>query len=278
MRSERASPSYRRIGGVVGIGGVARGVNFLMNMLDKEFACGRFGHLDNLATKLMICFAEIFIPIARDIIVSLAAIIAAGAAFATARAAVDGVNSWKHELMGRKSLKVAENLFGSTRKVKNAIEACRDTWLDGSEYPEGCVLSASDRKQNADALEHVYKNRRNLVEAARQEFDAAMLRAEFLWGSDVVAKAEEIRSCTRALRMAIGLYIKDERSGGEVFKKDEKRRAEVLAIVGHYGMQAASFDYEVGDLFAKRVENAVVEIEKHIRSYMPTRNDRHNRT
>lgn len=218
----------------------------------------------------ILCAVADFFSAAEGTFVSIAAVVAAGAA-------VYGVTSWKRELEGRKYFKVAQNLFRSTRKVRNAITGCRHTWVAGSEYPEGCVLSASDRKENADALAHVYQNRWNLVEVARQKFDAAMLVAEFWWGSDVVAKAEEIRSCTEALRKAIRLYIEDERFGGEVFKKNEKRRADVLAIVGQYGMQAAYFDYDVGDLFAKRVENAVVEFEKHIRSYMPTWANRRRR-
>ena len=224
------------------------------------------------------CAVADFFSAAEGTFVSIAAIVAAGATIVMAVVAVLGLHRWKSQLMGKENLEVARNLLRAAYKIQEAIEVCRDTYLPVHEYPEGYEHMSTDKKKHADALIHVYNKRWERVWNVRQEFDAAVLEAKVLWGRDFVAKAEEIRSCTRELRMAIRLYIRDEMSGGSIFKRDEKHGEKMLAIVGHYSEQAVFVDGELVDLFAERVENVVVEFDEHVRSYMPTRTDQRNRT
>jgi len=221
-----------------------------------------------------LCAAADFFSAAEGTFVSIAAAV-------TAVAAVYGVRTWKRELVGKTNIDVARNLLRVTYKIRDAIHVCRESFPRMDEYPERYEHASSRGKKHAEALLYVYKNRWKPIWSTRQEFDLAAREAEVLWGSDVVAKAEEIRSCRQELFLAIQTYIRDIESDGENFRTNSDFGDEMTRIVyigGHYGMPADPFGGETEGLFAKRVENAVAGIEEHVRPYMPTRTNRHNRT
>ena len=203
------------------------------------------------------CFA-----IARDIIVS-------GAALVTALVAVPGLHRWKRELLGKASIKAAQNLLRATNEIKKAVESCRDPFLANEEFPKDYNDRSNDPKEQARMYAHVYNNRWQKVRSAREKFDDAVFEAWILWGSDgdVQAKAEKIRKCLQELFRALYAYVRNIESDGEHFKEDKKRKDQVDWVIGLTRKPNAEFTASE-DWFEKHGNDAIADIEKLARKHL----------
>ncbi|MDA8002092.1 MAG: hypothetical protein MPL62_12490, partial [Alphaproteobacteria bacterium] len=205
-----------------------------------------------------------YFAIARDIIISVAAIFTAGVA-------ASGLHRWKSELVGKKNFEVARALVRAALKVRDVIAACRAPGSAG-EYPENYELTMPlNQKEHAKALRHVYENRLKRMWAAVQEFDATVWEAEALWGGEIKCRAKAIHSCAWELHHATQHYLENEESGGKNFKENEQFGEEVDCIVVPFRTLPRFFEgVDVGKEFSKKVEKAVAEIKRCAHPYMRT--------
>jgi hypothetical protein len=157
------------------------------------------------------CIAEFF-SIIKDIAL-------AGAALVTAFVAYTGLEKWKMELQGKASFDAAREVIKATYKLRDELSYCRSPFIPAAEFPEGYRRPLGDctPEERGQAYSHVYTNRWGPVVSAVQDFDAAILEAEALWGMDIKAKADELRQCVRYLRVDIEAFISNEFSDGEYF-------------------------------------------------------------
>ena len=170
--------------------------------------------------------AEVF-SIIKDIFL-------AGAAAVTAYVAFTGIEKWKSELRGKANFDVARELIKSVYKLRDEMEYCRSPFVPAHEFPEGFRggMNKLTPEERGQAWAHVYHNRWEPVGSAVQEFDAALLEAEALWGGQIREKALRFRRTVQNLRSSIDAVIYNEYSDGEDFKEREfgtKMRANVSA-------------------------------------------------
>lgn len=203
--------------------------------------------------------AECF-GIARDIIVS-------GAALVTAWVAVPGLHRWKRELLGKENLEAARNLLRATYKIREAVGSCRDPYLEDKEFPEDYDGREENPMEDALAYAYVYRNRWRRVRRARQEFNAAALEAEVLWGCDVRAKAKELRVCLQKLFWGFQQYVLNVKSDNRKFERDKKLAEKVEWIIG----ETVKYNEELNaseDWFEKYGGDIITGIENLVRPHL----------
>jgi hypothetical protein len=159
----------------------------------------------------------------------------AAAAATTAYVAYTGIEKWKTELRGKANFDVARTLIKSVYKLRDEIAYCRSPFISAGEFPEGYAGNLGKRasEEEGQAYAHVYAKRWQPVSAALQEFDAAILEAEALWGSAIKERALLMRQAVRELQVSIEAVIDDRYSGGENFKDQEfakNMRANIWAV------------------------------------------------
>lgn len=199
-----------------------------------------------------------FFSILKDICLS-------GAAITTATVAWRGVSKWKNELRGKVEFEVGRGLILTTYKLRNAIDNCRNPFLSASEYPED--YSSKRQKmsfeEKGQATGYLYNNRLKEVLQCIQEFDAATLETEALWGSPVSDRANKLRDCVSELKAGIWMYVNNDLGGGEIFKSDKELAEEIKAIVMNIKQEK--------NPFTLKVNKAVEEIEKYVRPHLSRR-------
>ncbi|MGR5299298.1 hypothetical protein ACPV5U_28575 [Vibrio mediterranei] len=143
-----------------------------------------------------------------------------GAAGITAYVAYTGLEKWQKELRGKASFEVARELIKSVYKLRDELGYCRSPFVSAVEFPEGYKgsLGKHTAEEEGQAWAHVYSRRWEPVGEAVQNFDAAVLEAEALWGVKIKEKAKELRQCMRILQVDIEAVIADKYSGGEDLK------------------------------------------------------------
>lgn len=185
----------------------------------------------------------------------------AGAAGVTAYVAWHGLERWRAELAGKASFETARALIRATYKLRDEIHYCRSPFISASEFPEDYRgnLGRENPRQEGDAYVHVYSRRWEPVGEAIQQFDAATLEAEALWGREIKEKAEELRGLARRLQVSIDSFIRDKYSGGENFK-DRDFRARMNADVNESRMDS--------DTLSPAIDSAVEALEVVLRPHL----------
>lgn len=157
------------------------------------------------------------VTVAKDIVVALAAVVAAGVA-------VKGLSTWNRQLRGTAGFDVARSVAKCSYKVRDRLQACRSPLLSAhefsAEYHEGGLKKSAE--QEAKGYAFVYSNRWNPVWEAIQELDASTLEAEALWGQPIRQATDELRKVAREVNIAIDALIANAASGGENFSSDRE--------------------------------------------------------
>ncbi|WP_043319744.1 hypothetical protein [Microbulbifer sp. HZ11] len=195
-----------------------------------------------------------------EVVTLIKDIILAVAAATTAFIAYRGVARWQEELKGKASFETARSLIRATYKLRDEIDYCRSPFIPASEFPENySPLGDRDPKIEGDAYLHIYRNRWQPVSDAVQEFEASILEAEALWGSELKEKSEMLRTCVRDLKSAIQTVIEDKYSGGEEFKDIEFRKETMAKVSGR----------KSGDnLLSNNIAAAIEELELRVRPHL----------
>ncbi len=166
------------------------------------------------------------ITLAKDIVLAIAGVVAA-------IVAVKGLNTWNRQLRGTAGFDIARSLAKSSYKVRDKLQACRSPILSAGEFPieyrDGGLKKTS--KQKTVGYAFVYTERWNFVQEAVQEFDAATLEAEALWGQTIRETTDQLRKVVFEVNMAIEAFILNASSDGENFIKDREYGEAILSKV-----------------------------------------------
>lgn len=193
------------------------------------------------------------VTIVKDIILSIAAVFTVGIA-------VYGIRSWSRELRGKTSFEVARQLLKSAYKLRDAISSARARFISAGEFPEGYgkALAHQSSKEEAEAFHNVYKNRWEPIWDALQEFDAATLEAEAIWGGSIKEKAEGYRACLNTLDSSRDFYISYLQSGRRNLDDDFYQKI--------YKDLHASRDSE--DELSKEIRTTLENIENEVKPHL----------
>ena len=197
-----------------------------------------------------------------EIISAFKDIILACAALVTASIAVYGVKSWSRELKGKASFEVARGLIRATYKLRDELGYSRSPWTSLSEFPKDYSPMPKDRtpKKEAEAWAYVFNNRWRPVAEAQLEFEAQVLEAEALWGSDIKLKTNELKQCARNLRVAMEAIVVNEANDKENFKSDKEFGKEIEADV--WAIK------EDNNKLSQKIKDAVLGIEESVRPHI----------
>ena len=189
----------------------------------------------------------------------------AGAAMSTAWVAYRGINKWILELRGRTSFKVARGLMLATYKLQDAITSCRSRLIQGREFPDDYPLLGrkATPQQELDGWTYVVNNRWAPVFEALQDYDARVLEAEALWGSEIRNSTKKLRASITKLHLAIDDFLADKYSLGEKFRAEREFGKEIRSIM--FASPGAE-----DNLLSKSITEAIDEIEKKVRPHIGT--------
>lgn len=155
-----------------------------------------------------------YLTATKDIVVGLSA---AFGAFIAWR----GLSTWRRQLRGQADFEAARCLARATYKLRHAVQAARVPLVAVQEFPAGYKgddVSSGEERRSAWA--HVYAARWKHVWDGLQEFDAAQLEAEALWGIETRTVTDKLPQCCTDLRLAMQAVIDDEGSKGRNFRSD----------------------------------------------------------
>jgi hypothetical protein len=119
-------------------------------------------------------------------------VVVAIAAIATVVIAAKGLETWRRELTGKAQFEAAKGLARATYKLRNELTGCRSPFIHGHEFPEGEVETANGwAKVMGDRWESLWR--------AVEDFDAAILEAEALWGDGARTAGGKLRACVQTI-------------------------------------------------------------------------------
>jgi len=192
------------------------------------------------------------ITIAKDVVVALAAIVAAATA-------VYGVNSWRRETRGKARFDSGRALLLAAYRVRTEMANCRSPLIVGGEFPPEWDPHSGTPEERFKSYVHVYSNRWSPVREALTAFDAAILDAEVVLGPSISAPVEELRSCAREVSVAIDMYLSDIRSGGSELEKDFRNSL-------RRQMHGGSGKDELGSKIKAAVSRIEAVVKPHVQS------------
>jgi hypothetical protein len=193
--------------------------------------------------------AEI-VAIAKDTIL-------AGAGVATVTVAFLGLSTWNRQLRGQADFEAARALAKATYKLREEIAVSRSRLIRLYEFGDPVTRRGGD---TGEEYARVYVERWKPVSEALQNFDAAMLEAEALWGEQVRGALDKMHACLSTLSASMDAIVENARSGGEDFNSDpdfgRKMRRNVHA------------SRDDGDELSLEIEAAIAAIEGILRPHL----------
>jgi hypothetical protein len=200
---------------------------------------------------------QAWLPIIKDIITSLATVIAAVIA-------IMGFRTWKKQLHWKTQYDLTQRLLRSTYKVRQALAEVRRFYTtEGEELQamkEANVEASPDhqitfiRSQKA-----VYDRRWQKAQEAFTELDSVSLEAEAIWGHAVKENLQPLEQCAGALLATIGFYLDKLDKPPIGFDKEEVRKERQI-MFSHPG--------EKDNFFSNEITNAVRKIENFLKPYL----------
>ncbi|QJW85204.1 hypothetical protein HK414_22550 [Ramlibacter terrae] len=101
--------------------------------------------------------------------------------------------------------------------MREEIAVCRSRVIRVYEFGDPVTRRGGD---TGEECARVYGERWKPVSEALQNFDAAVLEAEALWGEQVRGASDKMHACLSALAASMDAVVENARSGGEDFKSD----------------------------------------------------------
>jgi hypothetical protein len=203
-----------------------------------------------------------WIAVTKDILVAIAAIIAAVVAIA-------GLNVWRREHRGKIEYEFARRLFRAAKRVQNGFAHVRNPYMipvnsksenDSSDDPLPCIV---DRHNNPGKFEkEVYSQRLGVLSEAMADLESEALEAQALgWQLETQEAVKKLRGCMSKLYSAINDCILD-RSCAVPYEGRENKRKEYGPIIA-----STSDDAETNPL-TREIDSAIDKIENMVRSYL----------
>lgn len=181
----------------------------------------------------------------------------AGAGVATVIIAFFGLSTWNRQLRGQADFEAARTLAKATYKLREEIAVSRSRVIRLYEFGDPMTRRGGD---TGEEYARVYGERWKPVSDALQNFDAAVLEAEALWGEQVRGVSDKMHACLRTLAASMDAIVENARSGGEDFKSDpdfgRKMRRNVHA------------SRDDGDELSMEIQAAIAALEGILRPHL----------
>jgi hypothetical protein len=186
-----------------------------------------------------------FTSLVKDIVVTIAAIVAAVVGFL-------GLRTWRRELKGRSEYTKAKEILRAVYRVRYAFWDVRNPAIWQYEYPkEMCEPSGHLKKEcRYEGTLHVYEKRWKFLEEAFNQLREQHLDAEVEWGEDFQDVIWPLLKCQSELLVAIQEYIKLTSSDSYI-----RSETDWSAIVHR----------TKNDNFTQQINTAIQEFEKRLR-------------
>jgi hypothetical protein len=185
---------------------------------------------------------------------TLAGVVVAGSAAATAYFAWRGLSAWRAQMLGQHAFDAARALMRAAFNLHGAAQTARFPWMPSGEMRtaqqrEGASKQDVEHATWEDAYMAGVRARWHGVEAARAEFNLAVMDAKILLGRQVEEWAKPMRSCIGDLFMAIMSEARARSGRGRAVTEEESQTAWYTS------------DDRAVDGFTGRLDDAVQVIE-----------------
>lgn len=186
----------------------------------------------DLVVSTVNLFQLVSIETIKDAIVSLAAV-------STAIIAFLGLRIWRKQLKGQAQYELARRLMRAVYKVRENIRIVRNPFLP---------LEQKDQLSKG-------------ITKVISDLNAARLEAEFLWDAEINEILKPLHKLVKDLFRGITLSLdyKGEKLHFELYEAEAKEI--------HDTIYETNEDPEK-DAFAVKVQNAIKEVEKYVRSHL----------
>jgi hypothetical protein len=199
-----------------------------------------------------------WVTIVKDALTGLAAV-------AAVALGVLGLKTWERQLLGTADHEVSRRLLRATYRLREAIQILRSPWFVEFDEMVAASKAAGRDVDTTDSREQEafgYERRWKKVLDAIVEFDAEMLEAEALWGSEVHKCEESLTICLNRLRRS----LEDYWALFHLKRLDADAQEKVRDIILDSG-DTNTFSAELKSAF-KQIE---AMIRPHLKPYNPKR-------
>ena len=192
------------------------------------------------------------VTIAKDIILSLAAIVAV---FVGLR----GLGTWRRQLRGNTEYQLAKSMLVSVYELREAIASVRFPLMQYSrepDLPQEELKELSQREREWHVLAQAYQRRWEPVPTAKAKLDANVLEAEAVWGPEIRAKFSQLNPLIVKLHCAIQDHLEARNPNEGPGPELDKKLSETL-----YGGAET-------DTFKQELEDVICGIENELRPHI----------
>lgn len=162
---------------------------------------------------------------------------------------LSGLTAWKKKLGGEQTYYLAKKILIGVNKYKHAIYATRNPWIWPHEYPsfKEDELNTIERNDlESIKKSHVYQQRWSKVEKQRLDLYESTLEAKALWPKlEIEELFNDLYKHGHKLWVQVHLYT-NRRPG----------------CIREYDAQVVFSNYDEDDIYAKRLDELVLKIEK----------------
>jgi hypothetical protein len=195
-------------------------------------------------------------------------LITAAAAVTGAWVAVQGLQTWRAQLVGKTEYELARRVLRAVLEVREQIAAVRGPFMPAGEMaaalkaegiePEPGLFNDEQRKK---ATLLAYNKRWARVSKAMVDLETELLEAEVVWGEPVRSAQKELRGCVAELYSSLMMYLRAQ-DNPPLQKQLGDKVDEYFAVVYQVS------DDPTKDKFLSRVATAVQDFEKMLRPHL----------
>jgi hypothetical protein len=197
-----------------------------------------------------------FLAILKDIIVAIAAIVAA--VFAR-----KGINTYTNEFAVKDQYELAKRLLYAVYNVRDGFSHVRNAFMSVTEYPKNENGEIITDPQH-EAVAYAYKKRWEILANALKEFEVEMTQAQAFWDFDKSTLLGPVRECVISLQIAIENRLDSMRGEEGVYIDNAERATERKVLYGRGDIEK--------DPFGKKIQQSLEPIESMVKPHLkPTR-------
>ncbi|MBZ0097807.1 MAG: hypothetical protein K8F30_01905 [Taibaiella sp.] len=118
-----------------------------------------------------------------DPLSALSSVVIAAAAIVTARTAINGLNTWRHQLAGKVEYELAKQHLTGVYRYRDAVRMARIEYFQSS--PQYTANMNSDERDKAEheARVKTFRERQNVISKEKELLYPLVVEAEALWES-----------------------------------------------------------------------------------------------
>ncbi|MBN1763527.1 MAG: hypothetical protein JW878_10740 [Methanomicrobia archaeon] len=198
------------------------------------------------------------LPIVRDILVSIAAIIAS-------YVAIKGLDVWRRQLKGTTEFQLSEQILEKSHKLQDSLRSARGPWMPEGELGLREQETKIDKHESSD--ERSLKNecyalwkRLDPVSDAVSELKIIKFKAKALRGEEAVQEVDALIKKAFELRTAQNLYCHLKFHDLKRHPYDEKELFKKYRDIVYWT--------DKDDKYSEEVENIILKIEEKFRPYL----------